>query len=112
MLHCITVIQQMYEKEFAVNILSLKRVPSNLQLNCWTCDCSVTHYYLSVSVQTFKSGVFSHIIIFVLPCFSFKHSIILMHDAQKSFLEYYSGKSRYYSSKEDEYCVLKKKFIS
>jgi len=86
----------------------IKRVPSNLQWNSWTCGWSVT--LLPVCQRTdFYIWCFLTYITFVLPYFSFKHKIILMRDAQKPFLEHYSGKSWCYTSKEDEYCVLKKK---
>ena len=102
------VIMQMYEKEFAINITSIRRCHQISSEIVWHV-VEVSHYYLSVSVQTFKSGAFSHtLLIFILPCFSFKHNIILMYDAQKSFLEHYNGKPWCYTSKEDEYCVLKK----
>ena len=60
MLHCNMAIQQMYEKEFAMN-MSLRgchQISSEIVGHV----VEVSHYYLSVSVQTFISGAFSYIL--------------------------------------------------
>jgi hypothetical protein len=58
-------IQQMYEKEFAMNIMSLRGCH---QISSETVGhvVEVSHYYPSVSAQTFMSGAFSHILRFIM----------------------------------------------
>jgi hypothetical protein len=51
----------MYGKEFAMNIMSLRGC-HHISSEIFGHVVEVSHYYLSVSVQTFNSGVFSHIL--------------------------------------------------
>jgi hypothetical protein len=71
MLHCNMLIQQMYEKEIAIN-MSIRwchQISSEIVRHV----VEVSNYYLSVSVQTFKSGAFSntyiYLLTFVFPVF-------------------------------------------